>query len=135
MQRVSGTRSWPKGMRGTSAVACTAARMGGPLRARVYRSRLCILMGRPSVARPALFAAVPLRAPYDCKKTPGRVCGHGEITCMCRAFLRLCVHGQRPLQARVLIEILGILMGERYVARPELRALFDIALQALFGTE
>ena len=60
-----------------SAVVC----MGRPLQARVLIEILRILMGRPSVARPALFAAVPLRAPYDCKKTPGRVCGHGEITC------------------------------------------------------
>ena len=34
----------------------------------------------------------------------------------------------RPLQARVLIEILRILMSERSVARPELRALFDVPL-------
>ena len=31
----------------------------------------------------------------------------------------------RPLRAHVLIEILRILMGERSVAHPELRALFD----------
>ena len=34
----------------------------------------------------------------------------------------------RPLQARILIEILRILMGERSVAHPELRALFDVPL-------
>ena len=39
----------------------------------------------------------------------------------------------RPLQARVLIEILRILMSERSVARPELRVLFDVSLRALFG--
>ena len=38
-----------------------------------------------------------------------------------------------PLQARVLIEILRILMSERSVARPELRVLFDVSLRALFG--
>ena len=39
----------------------------------------------------------------------------------------------RPLQARILIEILRILMSERSVARPELRVLFDVSLRALFG--
>ena len=39
----------------------------------------------------------------------------------------------RPLRAHVLIEILRILMGERSVARPELHALFDVPLRALFG--
>ena len=39
----------------------------------------------------------------------------------------------RPLRAHVLIEILRILMGERSVARPELCALFDVLLRALFG--
>ena len=39
----------------------------------------------------------------------------------------------RLLQARVLIEILRILMSERSVARPELRVLFDVSLRALFG--
>ena len=39
----------------------------------------------------------------------------------------------RPLQARVLIEILRILKSERSVARPELRVLFDVSLRALFG--
>jgi len=34
----------------------------------------------------------------------------------------------RPLRAHVLIEILRILMGERSVAHPELRALFDVPL-------
>jgi len=34
----------------------------------------------------------------------------------------------RPLRAHVLIEILVILMGERFVAYPELRALFDVPL-------
>ena len=32
MQRASGTRSWPEGVRGTSAVMCCVV---GPLRARV----------------------------------------------------------------------------------------------------
>ena len=43
----------------------------------------------------------------------------------------VCMGG--PLQARVLIEILRILMSERSVARPELRVLFDVSLRALFG--
>jgi len=34
----------------------------------------------------------------------------------------------RPLWAHVLIEILRILMGERSVAHPELRALFEVPL-------
>jgi len=34
----------------------------------------------------------------------------------------------RPLRAHVLMEILRILMGERSVAHPELRALFDVPL-------
>ena len=38
----------------------------------------------------------------------------------------------RPLQARVLIEILRILMSERSVAHQELRALFDVPLRALW---
>ena len=36
----------------------------------------------------------------------------------------------RPLRAHILIEILCILMGERSVAHPELRALFDALLRA-----
>ena len=39
----------------------------------------------------------------------------------------------RPLRAHILIEILCILMGERSVAHPELRALFDALLRALLG--
>ena len=39
----------------------------------------------------------------------------------------------RPLRARVSIDILRILVGERSVARPELSALFDVPLRALFG--
>jgi hypothetical protein len=39
----------------------------------------------------------------------------------------------RPLRAHILIEILCILMGERTVAHPELRALFDALLRALLG--
>ena len=38
------------------------------------------------------------------------------------------VYMGRPLRAHVLIEILRILMGERSVAHPELRALFDVPL-------
>ena len=34
----------------------------------------------------------------------------------------------RPLRTHVLFEILRILMGERSVAHPELRALFDVPL-------
>ena len=41
----------------------------------------------------------------------------------------------RPLRAHVLIEIsrIFILMGERSVAHPELRALCDVPLRALLG--
>ena len=84
------------------------------------------LMGGQSVARPALFLfTVPLRTPYDCDKIPGRVFGRDQIT-RAELFCGLCMG--RPLRAHVLIEILRILMGERSVAHPELRALFDVPL-------
>ena len=42
----------------------------------------------------------------------------------------------RPLWAHVLIEMLRILMGERSVAHPELRALFDVYhCEHFLGTE
>ena len=85
------------------------------------------LMGGQSVARPALFLfTVPLRTPYDCDKIPGRVFGRDQITCA--ELFCGCVYIDRPLWAHVLIEILRILMGERSVAHPELRALFDVPL-------
>ena len=123
MQRVPGTLSWPKGMRGTSAVVRGT---GGPLRARVLL-KMVHLMGGQSVARPALFLfTVPLRTPYMTAKrsrdaflgvTKSRVQSFSAVVCM-----------GRPLRAHVLIEILRILMGERSVAHPELRALFDVPL-------
>jgi hypothetical protein len=58
----------------------------------VYRSRWCILMGWPSVARPALLA-LALRAPYDCEKIPGRVFWRGQITCA-ELFCGRVQHGQ-----------------------------------------
>ena len=57
----------------------------------VYRSRWCILIGGPSVARPAILM-VPLRTPYDCKKVPRRVFGRVQITCA--EIFCGCVHGQ-----------------------------------------
>ena len=54
--------------------------------------------------------------------TKSRVQGFSAAVCM-----------GRPLRAHLLIEILRILMGERSVAHPELRALFDVPLRALFG--
>ena len=84
-------------------------------------------MGGQSVARPALFLfTVPLRTPYDCEKIPGRVFGRDQITCAELFCAVLCMG--RPLRAHVLIEMLRILMGERSVAHPELRALFDVPL-------
>ena len=84
------------------------------------------LMGGQSVARPALF----LRCHYEhlnmtAKRsrdaflgvTKSRVQSFSAVMCM-----------GRPLRAHVLIEILRILMGERSVAHPELRALFDVPL-------
>ena len=42
----------------------------------------------------------------------------------------------RPLRSHVSIEILRILMGERSVAHPELRALFDVYhCEHFLGTE
>ena len=50
--------------------------------------------------------------------TKSRVQSFSAVVCM-----------DRPLRAHVLIEILRILMGERSVAHPELRALiFDVPL-------
>ena len=49
--------------------------------------------------------------------TKSRVQGFSAAVCM-----------GRPLRAHLLIEILRILMGERSVAHPELRALFDVPL-------
>ena len=46
------------------------------------------------------------------------------------------VYMVRSLRARVLIEMLRILMGERSVAHPELRALFDLyRCEHFLGTE
>ena len=64
----------------------------------------------------------PLRTPYDCDKIPGRVFGRDQLRV--QSFSAVVCMG-RPLWAHVLIEILRILMGERSVAHPELRALFD----------
>ena len=92
------------------------------------------LMGGQSVARPALYLfTVPLRTPYDCDKIPGRVFGRGQITCA--ELFCSCVYGQAASGSR-LIEILRILMGERSVAHPELRALFDVyRCEHFLGTE
>ena len=95
------------------------------------------LMGGQSVARPALFLfTVPLRTPYDCDiKIPGRVFGRDQITCAELFCAVLCMG--RPLRAHVLIEMLRILMGERSVAHPALRALFDVLYRCehFWGTE
>ena len=70
---------------------CVHGRWAGHL-GLVYRSRWCILMGWPSVARPALLA-LALRAPYDCEKIPGRVFWRGQITCA-ELFCGRVQHGQ-----------------------------------------
>ena len=56
--------------------------------------------------------------------TKSRVQSFSAVVCM-----------GRPLRAHVLIEILRILMGERSVAHPELRALFDDRCEHFLGTE
>ena len=73
-----------------------------------------------------IYGAPLIRTPYDCDKIPGRVFGRDQITCA--EIFCGCVSMGRPLRAHVLIEILRILMGERSVAHPELRALFDVPL-------
>ena len=95
----------------------------------VYRSRWCILMGGPSVARPAILM-VPLRTPYDCKKVPRRVFGRVQITCA--EIFCGCVHGQAA-SGSCFDRDIAHFDRRAVVARPELRALFDVPLRALFG--
>ena len=79
------------------------------------------------MARPALFLfTVPLRTSYDCEKILGRVFGRDQITSAERFSAVVCMG--RPHRAHVLIKILRIWIGERSVAHPELRALFDVPL-------
>ena len=83
------------------------------------------LMGGQSVARPALF----LRCHYEhlMTATRSRDAFLGVTKSRVQSFSAVVCMG-RPLWAHVLIEILRILMGERSVAHPELRALFDVSL-------
>jgi len=83
------------------------------------------LVGGQSVARPALFLVTVRHYEHllTAKRsrdaflgvTKSRVQGFSVVVCI-----------DRPLRARILIEKLRILMGERSVARPELRALLDV---------
>ena len=123
MQRVPGTLSWPKGMRGSSAVVCC---MGGPLRARASL-KMVHLMGGQSVARPALFLFTVRHYEHLMTATRSRDAFLGVTKSRVQSFSAVVCMG-RPLRAHVLIEILRILMGERSVAHPELRALFDVPL-------
>ena len=85
------------------------------------------LMGGQSVARPALFLfTVPLRT-HLMTATRSRDAFLGVTKSRVQSFSAVVCMG-RPLRAHVLIEILRILMGERSVAHPELRALFDVPL-------
>ena len=84
-------------------------------------------MGGQSVARPALFLfTVPLRT-HLMTATRSRDAFLGVTKSRVQGFSAVVCTG-RPLRAHVLIEILRILMGERSVAHPELRALFDVPL-------
>ena len=92
--------------------------------------------GWASVARPELFSfTVPLQTLCDGEKIPGRVLGRDQITCE-ELFCGCVIYVGRSLRARVLIEMLRILMGGRSVAHLELRALFDVhRCDHFLGTE
>jgi hypothetical protein len=87
-------------------------------------------MGGPSVARPALY----LRCHYEHLMTAkrSRDAFLGVAKSRVQSFSAVVSIG-RALRAHVLIEISRILMGERSVAHPELRALCDVPLRALLG--
>ena len=86
------------------------------------------LVGGQSVARPALFLFTVRHYEHLMTATRSRVIAFLGVTkSRVQSFSAVVCMG-RPLRAHVLIEILRILMGERSVAHPELRALFDVPL-------
>ena len=85
------------------------------------------LVGGQSVARPALFLFTVRHYEHLMTATRSRDAFLGVTKSRVQSFSAVVCLG-RPLRAHVLIEILRILMGERSVAHPELRALFDVPL-------